>query len=110
MGNTGEMDEQITFQTETQTIDRGEVVRAWATDSPPDMVWAKIVSERGSETFESARQNARQTIRAKIRFRDDINTSHRFLWGGLAWYIKYVDKSERRKGNLWLTAETLGVQ
>lgn len=109
MNDTGEMDELITFQTETQTNINGELVKAWATDSPPDSVWAKIISERGQQAFEAARQNSRQTIRLKIYFRDDITTAHRFQWNGEAWYIKAVDKSERRKGNLWLTAETKGV-
>lgn len=107
--DTGENDELITFQTESAVNTSGELVKTWTTDSPPDSVWAKIVSERGTEAFESARQNAREVIRARIRFRDDITTAMRFLWNDVPYDIKYVDKSKRRAGELWLTAEAKGV-
>lgn len=110
---SGSLDQQIFFQSAVQTNDRGQVVETWQPaegDSPQNMVWADVITERGSEAFESARVNSRVTIRVKIRFRDDIRTEWRFRWEGQIYYITVIDLSERRKGWLWMTAEIRGAQ
>lgn len=102
---TGDLKHEITFQRPVESRDRGAVVITYATDSPPDTVFAKVLSERGSEAFESARVNARETVRACVRYRDDVVTKWRFLWRGRAYYVKRVDDSQKEEGWLWVTAE-----
>lgn len=105
----GKMDERVTFAALTETNDGGSLVRTYAVDSPPDTVFAEVISQRGNETFEAARQNARETIRVRVRYRDDITTSHRLTWRSKNYDVKYVDYTSRRQGYLWLTAELNGA-
>lgn len=105
----GKLDQRILFQSLTEQNIEGGLIKAWATDSPPDEVWGRVYSQRGTETFEAARVNARETIRVLVRFRDDITDKHRLTWNSQAYDIKFVDRSERRKGELWLTAEVSGA-
>lgn len=105
----GKMDERVTFAALIETNTSGSLLRAYAVDSPPDTVFAEVISQRGNESFEAARQNARETIRVRVRYREDITTSHRLTWQGRNYDVKYLDKSSRRDGYLWLTAEVNGA-
>lgn len=105
----GKMDERVAFAALVETNDGGSLIRSYAVNSPPDEVFAEVISQRGGESFEASRQNARETIRVRVRYRSDITTTHRLTWQGRNYDIKYVDKTHRRKGNLWLTAEVNGA-
>jgi SPP1 family predicted phage head-tail adaptor len=69
--------------------------------------WADVISVRGEESFVAARMDARRMIKVKLRFRDDIETTWRVRWDGQDYDIKDVDRSERRKGELWLMAQAV---
>lgn len=105
----GDLDQKIEIQAYSEVNTGGSLVRTWSSYAPPRYVWAKIVPMRGDAAFESARINARETIRALVRYRDDIHDHDRFIWMGQNYNIKYVDRSKRRKGELWLTAELNGA-
>ncbi len=104
---SGDYDEIVQLQSKQEINEGGNLTVGYVTvDSP----WAKIISQRGQESLEAARQNARQTIRVKLRHRDDVRIDWRLVWDGQNWNIKYIDNSERRKGHLWLTCEVVGAK
>lgn len=105
----GKLDQRVTFETLVETDDSGSLVQTWAGTSPPDTVFAEVLSQRGGESFEAARVNARETVRVRVRYRSDITTNHRLVWRSQNYSIKYVDHSARRDGYLWLTAELNGA-
>lgn len=103
---TGNLDQQIILQQPTITNDGGEVVQSWANIAT---VFAYITSPRGNEAFQASRVNAAETLRIKIRFRADVATNWRLSWGGVFYYVQAVDRTQRRDGYLWLTAQAKGV-
>ena len=99
---SGDLDQVIELQSLTETNVNGELVKTYVM---VEIVHAKVISQRGSESFEAARMNARETIRLQLRYRDDVQTSWRLIWQGQSYNIIYVDHSSRRNGGLWITAE-----
>lgn len=103
---TGKLDQRIVLQELTETNNFGELVQTYTTVAT---VWADVISQRGAESFEAARINAVETIRVKIRYRDDIMTDWRIQWNGKNYNVIYLDQSERRKGETWMTCEVVGA-
>jgi len=106
--NPGKLDEPIYFESPVETNTNGDVVKTWVGGSgntPDTPVWGMVISQKGNESFESSRNNAKQTIRVKTRYRDDVKTTWRIKWDEQYYNIVYVDRSERRDGYLWVTAE-----
>lgn len=103
---TGKLDQQIVLQTLSETSSEGSLTRAWSTLAT---VFGHVMTQRGSEAFEAARVNARETIRVMIRYRADVTTKHRLQWAGQSYDITAVDRSGRREGELWLTAQVVGA-
>lgn len=103
---SGELDQLITLQTLLETNDEGDLTREWAT---VDSVYAKVKSERGQEAFESARVNARETIRVLIRYRSDVTTKWRLEWLEQYYGVTVVDRSGHRQDELWITAQLVGA-
>lgn len=101
----GKLDQRVIFAALVETNDGGSLVQSWPVSSPPDEVWAEVISERGTESFQAARVNARETIRVRVRYRADVQTSWRLTWNDRNYDVKYIDEADRRKGDLWLTAE-----
>lgn len=101
----GKLDQQIIFAALVEANVEGSLIQSWPIDSPPDMVWAEVISQRGGESFEAAKISARETIRIRVRYRDDITNKYRLNWLGQTYSIIYVDRSQRRDGDLWLTAQ-----
>lgn len=104
---SGDLDEQITLQS-VESVNNGGELELRTTDVAT--VWAKVISERGQEGFESARTNARSTVKLQLRFRADVTTEWRILWDGQQYEIVYADRSLRRHGELWLTARVVGAE
>lgn len=103
----GGMDQRIILQSLNETNVQGSLRESWVTVAT---VWAMVISQRGAEAFEAARVNARETIRIKLRYRTDINAKWRIGWNGQQYGITNVDRSHRRKGELWLTAQAVGAE
>ena len=104
--NIGELDQLVTLQSLAETNVEGSLTRVWTTI---ETVFAKVKSERGTEAFESARTNARETIRVMMRYRADVTTECRLIWMGQNYEIQAVDRSGHRKGELWVTAQLVGA-
>lgn len=103
---TGNLDQVIYFESLTETNTSGALQQTW-NDEGRD--WCKVLPVRGDESFQSARVNARAFIRIKLRYRDDVTEKWRLLWDGDAYNIIYIDRSARRSGELWITAELNGA-
>lgn len=103
----GILDQEIELFSIVESNEGGELTR---TPTSLGTVWGHVITERGSEAFESARVNAREAIRVLLRYRDDVNTEGRLRWMNQTYNIIRVDRSERRKGNLWVTAQVVGAQ
>ncbi len=99
----GELDQLITLESPNATAVEGQVKSTW---TRVDVVYGKVISQKGNESFEAARTKSRALIRVKIRFRSDVLPTWRIQWGGKVYGITFVDPSEERKGALWITAES----
>lgn len=103
----GKMDQRVILQSATEAGNSsGEVVKTYTTAAT---VWAHVISQKGNEAFESARTNAKRTIRVLIRYRGDVDLKWRAVWNGENYNIVDVDRSMRRDGQLWFTAEVVGA-
>lgn len=111
--SAGKLDKNIFIESRTETNVSGSL-RVSYTDlsgnSPATPFWAEVISQKGAETFESARNNAQETIRVRIRYRDDVKNTDRIQYMGNYYNVIYVDHTARRMGYLWLTAEGVGVE
>ena len=112
---SGKLDQEIYFERLDQVNDRGETRDVFSpvdlsTDSPAEAlpVAAYILSQRGSEAFEAARTQSTKTIRVLIRYRDDVRNDWRVKWNDEFYNISEIDRSLRRKGELWFTATGKG--
>ncbi len=103
---TGSMDQQVVLQSMTEVNNAGSLSKSYATVAT---VWAEVISQRGNEAFEAARLNARESIRVKMRYRDDVVNTWRMQWGGQNYNIINTDRSNRRNGELWVTGELVGA-
>lgn len=102
----GKLDQRIILQSLAETNAYGELTQAWTTVAT---VFGHVVQPRGSEAFESARLNATETVRVKIRYRSDVTTKWRFQWEGQNYSVQAVDRAERREGYIWLTGKVTGA-
>ena len=104
---TGKLDQQITLQSLSEVQNSfGEVSNSYSTVAT---VWGQVISQRGQESFQSARVNARESIRVGVRYRADVTLKWRFTWNGQTYNIVYLDRASRRDGMLWLTGELNGA-
>lgn len=102
----GKLDKIVTLQEKTEVNTSGSIANVW---NNVEDIWCDIKTEKGSEAFQSGRLNARALLRIQMRFRPDIDTTHRLVWEGQIYNIIAVDRSHRRQGELWLTAQGVGV-
>lgn len=104
---TGKLDQRVTIEAMTEVNESGSLTKSYADVTT---VWAHVISQRGNESFEAARTNTRETIRVKMRFRTDITPESRIRWRDTSYNVKYIDESNRRNGELWLTCEVIDKQ
>lgn len=102
----GKLDQRIRIESLSEANDGGEMVQTLSLLAD---VWAEVISQKGSEAFEAARINASETVRVRVRYRDDVTTKHHIVWMGQNYNISAVDRSKRRDGDLWFTAELSGA-
>ena len=105
--NPGLMDELVTVQQFTTTTDSntGEKLQSWSTYLTP---WARIQeSESGSESVDSDRREAKQTVTFSMRYDSGITTKMRILWESKYYNIINIADLERR---MYLRLQTELVQ
>lgn len=98
---SGKLDQRVELQELDETNTGGALSQEY---TPVATVAARVVFQRGDDTFEAAKVNAQAVIRVLIRYRSDVTTKWRISWQGQAYKIAAVDPSKRRDGELWLTA------
>lgn len=104
----GALDQLIYFESQSNANVGGEVITTWVDasgDSPPTPDNAQIISQKGNEAFTAARTQSNRFIRGLVRYRTDVQTTWRVLWDGEYYNITDIDRSQRRDGALWFTAE-----
>ena len=105
--NPGLMDELVTVEQYSMTTDSntGEKLQSWSTYSTP---WARIQeSESGSESVDSDRREAKQTVTFSMRYDSGITTKMRILWESKYYNIINIADLERR---MYLRLQTELVQ
>ena len=105
--NAGLMDELVTVEQYSMTTDSntGEKLQSWTTYSTP---WARIQeSESGSESVDSDRREAKQTVTFSLRYDSGITTKMRILWESKYYNIINIADLERR---MYLRLQTELVQ
>jgi len=103
----GQLDDFIYIESPTNTKDFGVPKKSWSDlsgTSPATPFFSDVLTAKGSEAIQSSRLQNEQTIRVKIRYRDDVKTSWRVKWQDQYYYIQHIDRSARRDGYLWFTA------
>ena len=101
----GLLDQIVWLQSHSQPDVNGDV-RDFYTDV--QKVWAQVLSQKGAQVFEAARQRSTDIIRVKIRWRADVVNGWRCRWNDCAYEITALDVTERRAGWLWFTAQAIG--
>ena len=102
----GKLDQWVTIASPTVTNTLGSVTETYANIAT---VRARVISEKGTEAFESARVNAREKIRVQMRYRTDITNKWRLTWMGQNYNVIVTDRSLKRAGEIWVTAELVGA-
>jgi SPP1 family predicted phage head-tail adaptor len=100
--NAGELDQSIAVEHVTEPSIQGSLTPVW---KAAKCFWAKVMTDKGQEAITSAKMNYKPTIRVKVRYTDDICVKDRITWQGEKYYVKTIDRSLKRKGELWLTAQ-----
>lgn len=104
--NAGDRDQRIALQSPTETNDGGSLSISYKTVAT---VWGKVISWKGYAALEAARTNAREINRIGIPYRKDVTDKWRVVWNGQAYNIIHVDRSEARRGDLWITTQLVGA-
>lgn len=103
----GKLDQKITLESLSESNDFGELTKSYILVGE---VWAHVISEKGSESFEASRLSSKEVIKVLIRYRSDVLTDWRITWSGNTYNVTHVDRSLRRDGQLWLMCETLEAE
>lgn len=106
----GKLREQVTLQ-QKNLVDNGRGGRSrpagepeWIDAARPSMR-AEIIPLRGDEALQNAVLRSVQTYRVTVRWRADVTTSQRLLWGTTALDIKSAARSPDRR-DLVMTCES----
>ena len=100
----GAMDRSIRLQQATETRDsRGGVLKVWPdatlTSVPRNVeVWAKVQPVRTDETFASAQLRGVELCDFGVRYRCDVTTAWRIVYGGKTYDILSIVEVGRREG------------
>lgn len=102
----GKLDQRIGLYSLSESNVSGELTQVYALVAT---VFGQVISQRGNEAFEVARTNARETIRVCIHYRTDVTNKWQITWEGQTYNVINTDRSNRRDGELWITAQVVGA-
>ena len=108
----GKKDQPVYFEAPTRSNVGGVVTTTWADgagNSPAEPDWCFVISQRGKEAFEAGRTQAVGIIRLCCNYRADVLTTWRVKWLDQYYQIVDVDRSQARRGELWITAQLMGA-
>ena len=85
---SGKLNRRLQIQSMTVTRDSfGAAIETWTTGST---VWGSIDPLSGTETFASEQIITQSTHVVSIRYRGDVTTEERLVYGGWVYDIRYV--------------------
>lgn len=95
----GELRKRVTFQSETSSSDNaGGYTLGWTTVAT---VWAAIEPLNGREVFTAQHLEGHVTHRVIIRYRSDITSDMRMVYGARVFNVRAVINQDER--NCWTT-------
>ena len=101
--SVGKMRERIVIQSQGRTTDLGGgAAVAWSTVAT---TWARIVPSSGSESFSGMQVTNTNTFEITMRYRTNITTTNRILWGSRTFNIRSVINNNERDKYLTVVAE-----
>jgi len=102
----GAMRERITFQIEAKVADGGGgFTETWGAIATNSTVWAQITPVKGAEKVDAGALTGMQTYLIRIRYRTDITTANRVLWGALTLNIRTpLQNRDEVKKYMWFEA------
>lgn len=109
---SGRKDQPVYFEAPARSNVGGVATTSWADafgNSPAEPEWAHVLSQRGKEAFEAGRTQSSRIIRLCVNYRDSFQTSWRLSWLGEYYEIIDIDRSQKRQGDLWITAQVVGA-
>lgn len=81
----GQLQYRVQLQSYSTTTDSyGKKLKTWTTYGT---VWAQVESTGGAEGTVANQQQATQAFNITIRYRNDVRTNHRILYGGRTMYV-----------------------
>ena len=81
MLNAGDLNQSITLQQPSTAVDAlGQRVEGWVDIAA---VWAEVTPLRGREFFAAGAMQSEAVVRFRIRWRADVQGTHRVLWRGV---------------------------
>lgn len=99
---SGHLDQRVELYSRTEAPNAsGEPVPAYTLVGT---YFARVVGQKGDESFAAARTEARRTIKVLIRAPNTVAPTWRLGWNGEVYDIVDVDRSKERQGELWLMA------
>ena len=95
----GELDERITFQTETTAADGmgGVTSTSWANIADTPEVWAKVVTDASDEGERGSLITNEYPVTVIIRNRSDIDPTMRVVWRALNYAIRSITPYSKRE-------------
>ena len=101
MSRVGKMRYRVKLQSPTNTTDAGGgISQVWGLVSN---LWADIKPVGGTETYRQGQVQESTTHEVTIRYRSDIYTKYRILFGTRAFNIKHIKNIEERDRYLLLS-------
>jgi SPP1 family predicted phage head-tail adaptor len=100
----GPLDKKIVLQHSVQTVDDfGGTVDTWTTYATP---WARVRPLKGRELIAAKAAQSEVTTRIEMRYRPDVTTDDRIVYGGKYYNISAVIDPEEKHEELQIMATT----
>jgi SPP1 family predicted phage head-tail adaptor len=102
----GKLDQRITLQAKSTASDGGGGrIETWANFASVPSVWAHVRPMSARETMADERMTATAETMFTIRYRSDVNETHRLLWQSEEYNIRSVRRRGGRELYLEIVAE-----
>lgn len=107
MSGIGALRERIEIQQVATSRDAiGGEVQTWG---PLAGVWARVEPMSSSEQWRRQQMQASAAWKITIRWRADVTTKHRVVWGTRVFLVKGVTNSDERKRFLVLACDEMAA-
>lgn len=98
----GELDQVVTIYSRTQGQDSaGGITNSY---SSVGTFPAKVITQKGQAALVAASTDVGRSIRVQLRYADDVELGQFVEWDSQKYFIVECDRSNRRKGELWVSA------